>query len=324
MKITHWSLCNGSGLHNVAVDISEAEVKLGHESKVLSSLDSKVWSEGVDADIHISHSHIPDPVRKESRGKWIWVGHGTPEHCFKITVETMTHTPYAPSDCMMLIQWWMQNAHAIVTFWPRHAEIWSSLCDRNTVVDCVPLGVNKDFWETGISAGKYAGNPSVFTAENCHDIKWPLDLMIMWPWICEELPDARFHLAYLPTNQHRVWLPWMNRNGAGFRSYISGITLSKENLRNAFKSIDYYASPVRYGDFNKICLEAKASGAKVISFAGNPYADFWIPEGDQRLQKEVMVKILKKEIEPRKTDEIIDIAETAKCMIGIYERVLNE
>lgn len=307
----------------VAKDLAEAETALGYDSKLISSFDRAEWPEGMEADIHVSHTHVPDPIRKAG-GKLVWVGHGTPEHCFKVASEEASHGGYGHADCLMLIQWWMQHADAIVTFWPRHAWIWSKMCDKRTIVDCAPLGVNLKFWQEGTSAGKFAGNPSVLTCENCHDIKWPLDLVIMWEDIYEDFLDAHLHMIYLPTDQHRIWFPLMNRIGAGFKSYASNKVFDKPNLRNAFKSVDYVTSFVRYGDFNKVTLEAKASGAKVISFAGNPYADFWLPEGDQKIQATQMIKIFKGEVEPRKTDPVPDISETAKIMIEIYERVLSE
>ena len=324
MKICHWTLTNGSGMHRVASEISQAENQLGHASLVLSSFEAAQWPQGMDADIHVSHSHIPDPIRKNSKGKWVWVGHGTPEHCFRVTAEEAATHKYGHADCMMLIQWWLQNADAIVTFWPRHAEIWSSMCDKHTTVDCIPLGVDKTFWEPGHSAGKYVGAPSVFYAENCHDIKWPLDLVIMWGWVWQEIMDAQLHIIYLPTDQHRFWFPLINRNGCGFKTYAQNTVFGKPDLRNAFSSVDFVASFVRYGDFNRLSLEAKACGAKLISWAGNPYADYWILEGDQRLQKEQLVKILKGEVTPRGTDTVPDIMQTAETMVEVYKRILSE
>jgi len=322
MRIVHWTLTNGSGMNMVAVDMSEGEKALGHDSVVLSSFNSAEWPKGMGADIHVSHSHVPDPVRKAG-GKLVWVGHGTPEHCFEITSQEMTYKGYAPSDTMALVGWWLQHADAIVTFWPRHAHIWSTMCDKRTIVDCVPLGVNKEFWKPN-SRGKFVGAPSVFSTENCHRIKWPLDLIIMWGWVTDELPNAQLHINYLPRDQHRYWFPLMYRTGASFKSYVSGNSFGKEDLRNAFSSVDYVTSFVQYGDFNRITLEAKACGAKLISWAGNPYADYWILEGNQILQKEQMIKILKGEVQAREVEQVPDILDTAKAMIEIYERVLNE
>jgi hypothetical protein len=310
-------------MHQVAKDLAEAETALGHDSKLISSFDRAEWPDGMEADIHVSHTHVPDPVRKAG-GKLVWVGHGTPEHCFKVSSEEAARGGYGHGDCLMLIQWWMQHADAIVTFWPRHAWFWSKMCDKHTQVDCIPLGVNLAFWSAEKSAGKYVGNPSVLTCENCHDIKWPLDLAVMWEDIYEEFMDAQLHFIYLPTDQHRIWFPLMNRIGTTFKAYASNKVFDKPNLRNAFKSVDYVTSFVRYGDFNKITLEAKASGAKIISFYGNPYADFWIPEGDQRVQIQEMLKIFRGETAPRQTDPVPDISETAQGMIEIYSRILEE
>lgn len=323
LSIAHWTLKNGSGMNRVAQEISDAERILGHDSIVLNSFDKTEWPQGEGRQIHISHSHIPDPIRKIG-GKFIWCGHGTPEHCFHTAVEEGLAGHYGHADTWMLIQWWLQHADALVTFWPRHAEIWSSLCDKGRIVDCVPLGVDKTFWIPGQSRGKYLGNPSLFSAENAHYIKWPLDLAVAWSWVTNEFYDAQLHLIYLPRDQHRWWFPLMNRNGSAFKSYISPNTFGREDLRNAFCSVDYVTSFVRYGDFNRLTLEAKACGAKVISWTGNPYADYHIPEGDQRIQAQHLIEIFKGNTEQRKVAEVPDISETAKCMISIYERILQE
>lgn len=321
MKIVHWTLKNGSGMNRVAQEISDAEKLLGHNSIVLSSFDRAEWELGMDADIHVSHSHIPDPVRLKG-GKIVWIGHGTPEHCFQTAVEDGLKGGYGHSDCLMLVQWWLQHADALVTFWPRHQKIWQSMVDKGRKVHCVPMGVDTSFWKPITSRGKYLGSPSIFCCENAHYIKWPLDLLIMWGWVTDVLCDAQLHLIYLPKDQHRWWFPLVNRNGSAFKSYITPMAYGKEDLRNAFNSVDYFVSFVRYGDFNRVCLEAKASGCKVISFEGNEYADFWITEGDQRRQADMLIKILKGEIQAEKTASVEGIEETAINMISIYEGIL--
>lgn len=322
MRVVHWTLKNGSGLDRVAHDLAAAECNLGLDSIVVSSYDRAEWDKGVGADVHVPHSHVPDPIRKENKGKYVWIGHGTPEHVFQTSVEDNLKGGYGHHDTWMLVQWWMQHAHALVTFWPRHRWIWKNLCDRNTIVDCIPLGVDRSFWVNN-SKGKFVGTPSIFSAENCHYIKWPLDLAMLWGEVAEQFPGAHLHLVYVPRDQHRNWFPLLNRCGAGFRSYITAGAFSQEDLRNAFSSVDYVCSFVRYGDFNRLCLEAKSCGAKIISFKGNRFADYWIDEGDQRVQRDQLISILKQETVPAQvTEEVPDIMETAEAMKKIYERIL--
>lgn len=318
MKIAHWTLDNGSGLHRVAESMALAEKALGYDSSIIVSTNKSQWDMGVDADVHVSHSHVPDEAIKAG-SKVVWVGHGTPEHCFQISVDEGLRGGYAPSDSWMICQYWLQKADALVTFWPRHQAIWKSLCDKNTEVHCIPMGVDKLFWSPQESRGKFAGEPSLYTAENCHNIKWPLDLLMLWPWVTEEIKKARLHAHYIPRDQHRWWFPLVNRNGAAFKSYISGGVFSHADLRNAFSSVDYYIGLVRYGDFNRICLEAKATGAKLISYRGNPYADYWITEGDQREMAKELIAILKGDCVPRETLEVPDVKQTAEAMIEIYK-----
>jgi hypothetical protein len=324
VKVAHWSLINNSGMYTVAKSFVQAEGKLGVDSWLADIADPKGYGDILDADIHVIHTHLPDDVRKQLTKplKTVWIGHGSPEHIFQTSVEAGVSRGYGAGDSWMLAQYWMQQADALVTFWPRQQEIWKSLCDKRTVIDCLPMGIETDFWKPVPSQGKYSGAPSLFTAENGHYCKWPLDLFIAWPWVWPEIPTATLHAVYMPTDQHKWWFPLINRNGAAFKSVTSATILSKEALRNAFCSTDYFIGLVRYGDFNRVSMEASACGAKTISYAGNKYADFWIREGDQRTMAKDLLAILEGDVKPKKKLPVVDIAETAKAMIGIYERIL--
>lgn len=324
MKVAHWVMFNTSGMFRVAETLVKAECLLGLQSFLCDfSKDSDV-DEVADADVHVCHTHIPDDVRLKSSKpfKTVWVAHGTPEYVFTSSVINGLNKGYGFSDSWQLAQYWMQNADAIVTFWPRHQKIWKSLCDKNTVVDCFPMGLDKEQWKPVESLGHYLGSPSLFTAENCDYSKWPLDLFFAWPWIWPQIPKAHLHAIYLPTDQHRWWYSLMNRNTSGFKTISSGTLLNPDGLRNAFCSNDYYIGLVRYGDANKISLEANACGAKTISYRGNEYSDYWVTEGDQRIMAKELLAILAGRVAPRKKSHVIDISETAKNMKAIYERIV--
>lgn len=316
---------NRSGMHRVAESIVEAEKKLGIDSMLVNLHEATTFDATLDADIHVSHTHFPDNLRLKLTKplKLVWVGHGTPEHVFQGSVEVGTNKGYGHGDGWMLFQHWMQTADALVTFWPRHQQIIKSLCDKSTKVNLVPLGVDRSFWSPVESRGKYSGDPSVFTGENCHYIKWPLDLFIIWPWVYPQVKgNALLHAVYLPTDQHRWFFPLVNRNGCSYGAHISALALDGPDLRNAFRSVDYQIGLVRYGDFNRMSLEANASGCKTISYAGNPYSDFWLPEGDQRVMAAELIKILNGEVVPRDKEQVPDISETALGMQKVYEGIL--
>jgi hypothetical protein len=319
MIIAHWTESNGSGMSRVADEMAAVERILGHESNVFNPFRA-IGDDARRAEIHVIHQHLPDEFHGE-RFRKVYVMHGTPEHVFQTSVEAGLNTGYGASDPFMIAQYWLKVADAAVTFWPRMQAVWQGLCQKPKTVDLVPMGIDIDFWKDGQSRGKYAGEPSVLSAENCHYIKWPLDLIIMWPWVVAQVPMARLHLAYLPRDQHRWWFPWMNQNGCAFKSYISGGALALPDLRNAFLSTNFYIGLVRYGDFNRVALEARAAGMKVISWAGNEYAHYWIREGDQRDQAKELIAILKGEVEPREVKDVPDRQSMGQSMAAIYERV---
>ena len=307
---------NGSGMHRVAESCVEAEKKLGLDSVLANPQDPKTWVE--DADINVSHTHLPDSIRKKGKPT-VWVSHGTPDHVFQSSVEQATG--YGHHDGWMLVQNWLRTAHACVTFWPRHQKIWQSMCDRGRKVHCVPLGIDREFWKPVESKGRFAGTPSVLTCENAHYIKWPLDLFFIWgPVITAELEAARLHALYVPNDTHRWFFPLVNRNGTSYHSHITSSVFTHDNLRNAYVSTDFYCGLVQKGDFNRISLEANACGAKTISYEGNPYSMYWVQEGDQFRMADQLLKILKGEVEPRKDrQEVPDMSETALALKEIYD-----
>lgn len=323
MKVAHWTLQNNSGMHNVAKSMVQAEQRLGLDSVLVDIIDNKDWESVLDADIHVPHTHFPNALRnKVSRPlKFVWVAHGTPEHVFEGAVDDK-QKGYGHGDGVMLMQFWMRTADARVTFWPRHQAIYQTMVDKGTKVHLVPLGVDKEFWAGGESGGKYAGSPSVWTGENPAKIKWPLDLFLLWPWVLKEFPEAKLHAGYLPLDLHRWFFPLVNSNGTSYGGYIGPYTYPHDSLRNIWKSVDFFIGLVRYGDFNRLCLEANAAGAKTISYPGNPYSDYWIPEGDQRVAAQELIRILKGDASPREKEPVPDFMDTAKGMKEIYEGIL--
>ncbi len=321
MKIVHWTFHNGSGLHHMARDISEAENKLGLDSITIDTLQPTTWDTGVDADVHVIHSHIPDHIKARAK-KLVYVAHGTPEHCFQSAVETGLNSGYGASDPWMMLMHYLQTADVTVTWWPRHRAILQCIGGRHARVEPVPMGIDKTAFAPMPTRGRWVGEPSVLTAENCHYIKWPLDLFMLWPWVFKDVPKATLHSWYLPRDQHRWFMPLVYSNGTAYKSFLSPAPLSQPDLVNAFCSVDFYIGLVRYGDFDRLTMECKSCGCKLISYAGNEYADYWITEGDQRIMAEQLVKILQGETPPRPNPLAPpDISETATAMAKIYETI---
>lgn len=320
MKIAHF--CEKglrSGLGHTALHISEAERKLGVNSILVDCNDENDWHNADDADVYVIHLFLPLKFLHDKKPK-VWVAHGTPETMWESGYLESTKGIYAHSDAWMIAQYWLQHSDATVTFWPRHEAIWKSLSDKNTRIEGVAMGVDLDFWKPVQSLGKFAGEPSVFEAENCYSIKMPLDLFTAWGWVAESgLYNAKLHAIYVPLDQHRQWFPMVNRNACSFHAYVSNRVFSHEELRNAFVSTDFYANLVRYSDHNYIGLQAAASGAKVISYKGNPYSSFWVEFGDQRVLAQQLSAILKGEVEERRDREKpVSILRTAERMKEIY------
>lgn len=303
---------------------------MGHDSALVdSTVEGPDWDAAGDADVHVIHSHLPNPVAqrywaKGKKPKVVWVGHGTPDHVFQSSAEYASTGGYGHPEPLMLMFHWLREADARVTFWERHQWIYQQFVTNGSTVDLVPLGVDHTFWSDGASKGKFDGSPSVFTAENPHYIKWPYDLFTAWPDVARALTGgmAKLHAVYVPRDMHAVFHPWVYGNGCAFHGFISPITFDWEGLRNAFQSTDFTIGLVRYGDHNQLGLQAAASGATTISYQGNPYADFWVPEGDQRGIRDALIPILAGDVSPREKTPAPTLEAMCQAMVAIYERIL--
>lgn len=313
-------------MHRVAEAIAKAETALGHDSIIVDPTLPDTWEARKDADIQVVHTHFPDAMKARVTKplKLVWIGHGTPDHIFQNTVEECVRGDYGHGDGVMLMQHWLKTADARVTFWPRHQWLYDRMLTKGaTKTHCIPMGVDLAFWKEGTSAGAFTGEPSFFTAENPHFIKWPYDLMTAWPDVMDALPEAKLHAIYMARDLHRSFFPWINANGGAYGMHISPNVFDKAWLRNAFKSTTYTVGLVRYGDLNHLSMEANAAGAKTISYAGNPHADYWISEGDQRTIAKELIAIAKNDVMPRVKTPIADISTTAEAMLTIYRDLIQ-
>lgn len=333
MKTVHWSMLNGSGMHRVAASMARAELAIGVESRCLDPFDKeqKYWDWALDADVHIGHTHIPDQFNGKSFRKqctkpfrWVFPVHGTPELVFESSVKDAENNGYNTGTSFAHHQISMQNADAIVTFWSRHQALYQLATDKHTIVDLIPMGIDLPFWSGGVSQGKYAGTPSFLSCENQYPFKWSVEIIRLWPWVRAELDQAYLHATNLPGTLQRFVDVMAARYGSLYGGIFGSWNYDPANLRNILKQVDFYISPVRYGDHNRMSLEAGAAGAKVISFEGNEYADFWMREGDHRRIAKDIIAIGKGDVQPR-ADKLPVPTERqmAEAMVNVYERILD-
>lgn len=325
MIVRHWSSTNGSGMHHAAKACAQAERLLGIDSELIDIGVLEQWEGAEHADIHVLHTDVPESFRaKITRDyKMVFVAHGTPEHVMEVTVENHARPGYGIADGWGSLRHLVQHADAVVTFWPRHQWFYQTLVPKERQIRCIPLGVDVEFWKAGTMTGKFAGSPSVWTSENQARIKWCLDLLMCWPEVLREHVTARLHAHYIPFGLHRFFIDLANSNGAAYGSYLSSATWKHEDLRSMWKGLDFFLSPVRYGDHNCVFLQAAATGIKTISYRGNEYADFWITEGDQRAMAQELVAIFKGQVEPRTNKlPVPTLEDMGKAMIEVYRSIL--
>jgi glycosyltransferase involved in cell wall biosynthesis len=310
-----------------------AETRLGHEATLINVDDPSAWqSEAATlADLHVVHSHFPDIqyARVKNRtGKpptIVFCAHGIPEHNVELAVQNyLGPEQYRPIDHWMLTREWLRSADAFVCFSPRQHAIYQTLAQKGRVVDLVPLGVDTAFWAGGTFAGeRMQGQPSVWMSENQARIKWALDVLIAWPWVCEAIPQAFLHAHYIPFDMQRFLIDLANSNGAAMRAVLTARTFSHETLRNLWKGCDFMLATTRYGDNTCLTMQAEAAGLKTISYTGNQYASYWMPEGDQRMMAVELIRIFAGETPMRDKTPVPDLADMGRAMVAVYERVLG-
>lgn len=331
MKVCHFTAYNGSGMNQVAETFARADRARGLDAHILNIHEQGDWSVALDADVHVAHTHWPDFYHGKSfrrmltkAPKIVTIFHGTPEFVIRDTLNQSRHNnKHGNGDGIMMMLHWLAQSDARVTFWPRHQAILQSMVDRGTEIHCIPMGIDRAFWQAGLPEAKWAGSPSVLSCENPHFIKDPLDLILLWPWVYPQLENASLNLGYVAENQHRQYSSIINRNDAGYGMHWSAFTWGHERLRSILKSVDFYVGLVRYGDFNRMSHEANVAGTRTISYRGNPYSDFWITEGDQREMARELLSILRGDVAPRAKASVPDASETAEHMEGIYKGVLE-
>ena len=318
-------------MHRVAEAMARAERAEGATSRVFDPFDAKQldWELTLDADVHVNHTHIPERYGDHSFKKsvtkpyrWVFPVHGTPEHVFENTIADAVANGYGNGMSYAHHQWGMQTADAVVTFWERHQALYQLATDKHTIIDLIPMGIDLPFWTAGKSKGKYMGKPSFYNCDNQHPFKWSIELIKLWPWVREELEEAVLHCTNIPMGIQRFVDTMATRYGGNHGAIIGNWSYQHEDLRNIFRSIDYYVSPVRYGDHNRVSMEAGAAGAKVISYPGNEYADFWMPEGDHRRVAEALIAIGRGDVEPRADKRPSPSEpEMAQAMLALYARI---
>jgi len=320
MKITHWALKNGSGLAQVAEDLSVCEKQAGIESIVCDALNPNDVKMGMNADLHVAHAHIPSEIAVRHTKPWITVAHGAPEY----VMETMATEDGLNQKGNSFAAGWMmmQQADAVVSFWDRHIKMYLNWTDKP--IYKINMGVPLGFWQKESVATKQPGTPAFLTCENSVRSKWILDLLLLFPWLLEDFPDAALNCYYVPMMQHKMFYPILYATKAVRGVYISSQKLNKQLLLQTLRGSDYYLNLCRYGDFNQMGMQAKAAGCKVISYRGNPYADYWITEGDQRDMAIQLLAIMKGWTQPRNNVEPIpDTKDMVNGMLRVYQEVLK-
>lgn len=332
IKTVHWVSPNNSGMHHVAASMARAELAIGVEARVLDPHDASEsgWELALEADVHINHTHLPDTIGGKSFKRsslkpltTVFVHHGTPEVIFDIAVKESEGNPYNAGTGMAQHFRLMQESDATVCFVPRHRDLLDLMTDKATKIDCVPMGMDAAFWSGGINQGRYTGKPSFYNCENAYPFKWAVDFLRVWRWVWDEIPGATLHVTHLPTNTLEQVKMMTSRSGAVYGTVAGSWKYDAMNLRNIFTQVDFYLSTVRYGDFNRMSMEAGSSGLKVISYLGNPYADYHIREGDIRESVKDLIAIGKGEVAPRDKTPIPSERDMAEAMVNVYERILD-
>lgn len=333
-SVCHWTLTNGSGLHHLAEAMAEADRRLGLDAILVDVDQPQQWLQdgAVLADVHVVHTRFPDIQRarvKNRTGKdpvLIFAAHGIPEHNIELAVGNfLAKDPeqFIPVDHWALTRHWLRVADAVVCFSPRQQAIYETMAQKGRTIDLIPLGVDRAFWAGGDAPDHLHGQPAIWMSENQARIKWALDILIAWPWVLRECPQAFLHAHYIPFDLQRFLVDLANSNGTSARANITARTFSHETLRSVWKACDFMLATTRYGDNTCLTMQAEAAGLRTISYPGNEYASYWMPEGDQRTLARELVRIFAGDVPMRAKLPVPDLLDMGRAMAGVYERLLD-
>jgi len=336
MKIVHAVQQNNSGMHRLAQNCVEGEKRLGIDSMLIDCHEMGQWMlpQVVNADLYVNHSAFPKDARmlieraQGKRAKTVFVSHGIPEYTMELSIasyEANAKNPhaYAFDDYWAALRYWLKESDATVVFSERQQAIYQTFVGRNDTIDCVPMGIDRAFWETEVPTEGLIGSPVVWMSENQNRVKWALDVLTAWPWVVEQCPEIHLHCHWMPLDFHRFFIDLANTNGASYHATLSSLHFSHERLRNLWKAVHFILSPTRYGDNTLVVMEANAAGVPVVTYPGNAYADYWIQEGDQRKMAKELVAIFKGEVTPREKLPAPDLMDMSREMVAVYARVLG-
>jgi hypothetical protein len=312
MKVVHYTQFNASGMNRVAESIVSAERAAGLDSHLLNIFDEQDWSVGFDADVHVAHTHFPRLQERQSfrrmltktPAKIVAFFHGTPEFVFGDTVksiQTQGHWASATgSRCSTTGSRWPTRASRSGRGIRRCTRRWSTAAPRSI---CIPMGIDHAFWSGGSSCkGRWAGNPSVLSCENAHFIKWPFDLITAWRWIYPQLENGSLNLGYVPedctgSGRPGSTTPAPATECAGPPRCGTPRTCATSSSRSTSSS--GWCATVT----STACrIEANVAGARTISYRGNPHADYWVTEGDQRILAAELLAILRGDVAAARED----------------------
>lgn len=335
LRIAHWTLINGpSGLHHMAVAMSEADRRLGHDSALVDVEKPETWLSGhaIDADLHVVHTRFPDiqwsriKNRTGTLPKTVFVSHGIPEWNMELALNQFNidgAEVYYPHDYWMLTRHWMRVADAFVVLNPRQQAIYETMAQKGRIIDCVPMGVDTAFWAGGAKSARFEGQPAVWMSENQSRIKWALDVFTAWPFVLRDHPQAFLHAHYIVFDMQRFLVDFANSNGCAYRANITARTFSHESLRTMWTGFDFNLATTRYGDNTVLTMQAEAAGLKTISYPGNAYASYWMPEGDQRVMAKTLSAIFAGDVPMRVKEPVPSLEEMGRAMEAVYARVLD-
>lgn len=330
MKIRHWVVQDSSGMSHLALAVAEGERRLGHDVDLVDATSQSSCRDPrhVDADVHCVHSqcgladlaYIRDLMGRAPRV--VFYSHGIPEDTLTLSVnDVLLKERPGVEDIWGLTRYWLARADAFVVFNARQQALFQSM---GRVVDCVPFGVDTEFWADGPrQVPRLKGAPAVWTGENQSRTKWALDAILAWPFVVAQVPEAHLHAHYIPFELHRWFVDIANTNGASYSATITPKYWNHPSLRELWRGCDFLWATTRYGDPTCLSQQAEASGLKVISYAGNPYASYWVPEGDQRVLAEHVVAIVRGEVAPRDKTPIPTLDAMARETVKVYERVCS-
>lgn len=276
MFIVHW--CNWgpkiSGMYESVKDQCKYERREGLRSELgihyeevpdLAVRNDKgftpiTWEEAKKADVHVTHSMIPDPIKKLAKVT-VAVLHGPTEH---MVIDDWTKHGSGLNLHINLL--WEHDATVCLN--THEYDIMRLYDERVGRCRYIPNSIDLEALD-GVQPWVYQNHPAIISCDTPRTEKLPVHIIWAMPYLIEKIPSARLNIFSLLLEPIQYWRNIFVRSHARvLETACESIQLANNNLRPFQAGADIGFNNNYSGIASRVTMEMMALGIPVVSYNG--------------------------------------------------------